>query len=53
MACITQGACQRTAWWPNLEAILFEWQKDIEEKAACTGGDLLILKAREICPHTP
>ena len=41
----SEGSRQRTAQWPILEAILYDWQKGIEEKGGNTSGELLILKA--------
>jgi hypothetical protein len=49
----SQASRQRTAQWPLLEAILIDWQRNIEEKGAQTSGELLILKAQEIWPQIP
>ena len=38
----------RSAQWPELEAILMQWQQEIEARGGVTSQDLLRGKAREI-----
>jgi hypothetical protein len=43
----------RTGAWQDLEAILYEWQKEIEDQGSFTSGVLLIEKAQEIWRSLP
>jgi hypothetical protein len=49
----SHGARQRVAQWPILEAILWDWQKTLQEKRIQTSGELLRLKASEIWYQIP
>lgn len=44
---------QRTANWPILEEILFNWQQNIRRQGGCITGDILCEKARKIWPQIP
>lgn len=44
---------QRTANWPILEEILFNWQQNIERQGGLITGDILCEKAREIWCQIP
>lgn len=37
-----------TGQWPELEKVLYEWQKRIEKKGLFTSGELIIARARQI-----
>jgi len=52
-ASTSEASRQRTAQWPILEAILFDWQRSIEDREVSTSGELLLLKAHEIWPQIP
>jgi hypothetical protein len=43
----------RTGAWPELEAILFEWQLKIERQGGITTGEILQEKARQIWRQLP
>ena len=43
----------RTGQWPELEKILYEWQKRVEEKGLFTSGELIIARARQIWHQLP
>ena len=49
----TSSFRQRQPQWPILEAILFDWQRRIEQQGGVVTGDILLLKAREIWPRIP
>ena len=44
---------QRQPQWPLLEAILFEWNRQIEQQGGVVTGDILLVKAQEIWPRIP
>ncbi|KFZ16898.1 hypothetical protein V501_02019 [Pseudogymnoascus sp. VKM F-4519 (FW-2642)] len=48
-----QSARIRTGNWPDLEAVLFNWQLRIEEQGGVTSGELLQQKAQQIWRQLP
>lgn len=48
-----EGSRRRAVAWPRLEAVLFEWQKKIEERGGFTTGDILQEKAKQIWRSLP
>lgn len=49
----TEGSRIRLGQWPDLEAILLQWQERIEAKGGVTSGELLQEKARQIWKQLP
>jgi hypothetical protein len=43
----------RLGQWPDLENILYQWQRRIEEKGSITSGELLQQKAQQIWHQLP
>lgn len=48
-----KGSRQRAVAWPEIELILFEWQKQIEAKGGVTSGEILQEKAKQIWKSLP
>lgn len=44
---------QRSAQWPILESLLFEWYQNLEQQGELISGDDILDKAREIWPQIP
>ena len=50
---VSQTSRVRTGYWPDLEQVLFNWQKRIDERGGLTSGELLQAKAKEIWLQLP
>lgn len=48
-----QSQRQRSARWPTLENLLYEWHQTIEKKGGIITGDLLVAKAHQIWQQLP
>jgi hypothetical protein len=49
----SQSLRVRAGYWPDLEKVLFAWQKRVDERGGLTSGELLQAKAKEIWKRLP